>query len=59
MDDLTVGRILKKDDPDHAVIEVSKNQDVTFTLEDGDEYLTLLFVRADGKGGYEAWNPFA
>lgn len=64
---LKVSRVLHKDDPDFVTLEVGKRDDVTFHLQQnedgetvgGDEFLTVLFVRSDGKGGMEAWDPFA
>lgn len=51
-------RVLHEDD-DFVTVEVGKHDDVSFTLEDGDEFLTLLFIRSDGEGGMEVWEPWA
>lgn len=64
-DMLKVGRILSQDD-DFAVIEVGKTDKVTFHLQQddegetvgGDQFLTFLFVRSDGDGSMETWDPF-
>lgn len=63
---LKVSRILAEDE-DFLTLEVGKRDDVTFHLQQnddgetvgGDRFLTVLFVRSDGKGGMEAWDPTA
>lgn len=54
------------EDADFVTLEVGKRDDVVFHLQqdengetvDGDRFLTVLFVRADGSGGAEVWDPF-
>lgn len=61
---LKVSRVLAEDD-DFLTLEVGKRDDVTFHLQQdeegetvgGDRFLTILFVRSDGQGGMEAWDP--
>lgn len=55
---LKVARVLLEDD-ELLIIEVGKTDDVTWELRDGDQFMTLLFVRSDGKGGTEVWDPGA
>lgn len=62
---LRVSRVLNEDD-DFITLEVGKRDDVTFHLQQndegetvgGDRFLTVLFVKSDGAGGAEAWDPF-
>jgi len=62
---LRVSRVLNEDD-DFITLEVGKRDDVTFHLQQndegetvgGDRFLTVLFVKSDGQGGAEAWDPF-
>jgi hypothetical protein len=42
--DIRVGRVLHEDDA-FLTIEVAKSDDRPLNVEDGDRYLTLLFVR--------------
>lgn len=63
---LKVSRVLH-DDTDFVTLEVAKHDDVIFNLQQNDEgevvggdaFLTVLFVRSDGQGGMETWDPFA
>lgn len=56
---LFVARVISKDDPEFVTIEVMKGMDSTFTVQDGDEFLTMVFVRASGKPGEaESFDPF-
>jgi len=43
--DIRVGRVLHEDDA-FLTIEVAKSDDRPLQVEDGDRYLTLLFVRS-------------
>lgn len=65
--DLKVARVLHSDS-EFATLEVGKNDKVTFHLRQdpetgetvgGDEFLTLLFLRSDGEGAMEVWDPWA
>lgn len=42
--DIRVGRVLHEDDA-FITLEVAKDEDRPLRVEDGDRYLTLLFVR--------------
>lgn len=61
-DMLAVGRLLSEDD-DFMVIEVAKNDKVSFTLQQdedgetvgGDQFFTMLFCRSNGQGGMEIY----
>ena len=63
--DLFVSRVLAED-ADFATLEVGKRDDVTYNLHQnaegevvgGDRFLTILFVKTDGQGGAEIWDPF-
>lgn len=63
-DDLLVARVLNEDN-DFITLEVGKRNDVSFTLQrdennevvGGDQFYTLIFVRADG-GEPEVWKPW-
>jgi hypothetical protein len=63
---LKVARVLHQDG-DFVTLEVGKHDDVTFHLQQdpetgetvgGDEFLTVIFVRAAG-GGFETWEPWS
>jgi len=64
--DLKVARVLHTD-ADFVTLEVGRHHGVTFHLQQddegvtvgGDTFYTLLFVRADGDGGMEVWDPLA
>jgi len=43
--DIRVGRVLHEDDA-FLTIEVAKRDDRPLQVEDGDRYLTLLFIRS-------------
>lgn len=49
-------RVLHEDD-DFITIEVGKHDDVSFTLESGDRFLTMVFVRFVGDRA-RAWLPW-
>jgi len=58
--DFRVGRVLREDD-DFLTLEVAKNPDRELRLEEGDRFLTLLFVqkRPGGRpGDVRAWLPW-
>lgn len=59
--DFRVGRVLHEDG-DFLTLEVAKNPDRELRLEEGDHFLTLLFVqkRPGGRpGDVRAWLPWA
>ncbi len=64
--DLKVSRVLSEDG-DFLTLEVGKRDDVTYHLQQneegetvgGDRFLTVLFVRSDGHGDMEVWDPTA
>lgn len=55
--DLRVARVLSQDD-DFATVEIAKRDDVPFLVNEGDEFLTILFVH-QVDGGVSVWDPFA
>lgn len=56
-DDLVVGRVVSEDEG-FMLIEIMKREATdTFTLQDGDRFFTLAFVRqVDGRT--ELWKPW-
>lgn len=54
--DILVARILSEDE-DFLTIEIMKDENNTFTLRDGDRFLTLMFVRQEG-GDLKAFKPW-
>lgn len=55
--DVLVGRVLSRED-DHVVIEVPRDMGKPFEVHEGDEFLTLVFVKPEGTG-LNSWNPVA
>lgn len=53
---ICVARVLNEDD-DFLTLEVGKHDAVSFTLEEGDSFHTLLFVHKEGEG-LEVWKPW-
>jgi hypothetical protein len=59
--ELRVGRVLHEDD-DFVTLEVVKDEQRQLQVEDGDRYLTLVFVKhsptASDPGRLKAWLPW-
>ena len=55
-DDFCVGRVLHEDDG-FVTLEVAKDMSRTLQLEDGDRFLTVLFVH-NTPTGVKAWKPW-
>lgn len=56
-DDLVVGRVVSEDDG-FMLIEIMKREATdTFTLQEGDQFYTLMFVRQVGDRA-EPWKPW-
>lgn len=64
-DMLRIGRVLHEDDS-FVTMEIAKNDEVTFHLQQndegetvgGDQFFTIVFLRTDGRGHATVWNPF-
>lgn len=57
-DKLQVGRVVSEDDK-FLLIEVLKDKNETFTLQENDRFLTLMFVhKPEGRPGVEIWTPW-
>lgn len=54
--DLVVGRVVSEDSG-FILIEIMKHDTDTFTLQEGDRFYTLMFVR-QVDDGVEAWKPW-
>jgi hypothetical protein len=55
---LRIGRVLHEDD-DLVTLEVVKNEDRQLRVEDGDRYLTLVFLRQERQGAAMTfWLPW-
>lgn len=56
---ITVGQTVEEDD-DFAVIRVAKHNDVSFKINEGDKFYTLLFIRQDDAkdGSFNPYHPF-
>lgn len=61
MAEMRVGRVLHEDD-DFVTLEVAKSDRRELRVEDGDRYLTLVFVKASPSavdpGRVVAWPPW-
>jgi hypothetical protein len=58
--DIRVGRVLHEDD-DFLTIEVAKNEHRELRVEEGDRFLTLMFVHqppGSRPGALTAWLPW-
>lgn len=57
--DVIVARVLSQDDK-FMTLELAKSDKESFTLQEGDQFLTLIFVTAEGlpKGHLRAWKPW-
>lgn len=54
---ITIGRVVSQDD-DFVMLEVPKSITEELHIEQGDEFLTVIFVR-NRNGAVESWNPWA
>lgn len=56
---MCVGQQISEDD-DFAVLRVSKHDNVSFTIAEGDVFYTLMFVRQtdDKDGSMQPYHPF-
>jgi hypothetical protein len=52
-----VGRVLHEDD-EYLTLEIPKDMHKSITLEDGDRFLTLIFVHVSETGTVETWVPW-
>lgn len=57
--DVRVARILTEDE-DFITIEVMKNMDDSWSIQEGDKFLTVLFITNEGMRGnnVKAWLPW-
>ncbi len=55
-DHIRVARVLAQDDK-FMTLEVLKTDDEPVHVHEGDEFLTLIFVRQE-RGGVESWMPW-
>lgn len=55
---LKVARVVgDKNDPDFVTLEVGKNDQVQFTIQEGDDFYTVVFLEQT-PGGVQVWDPF-
>jgi len=56
---LKVGRIIKTGDPEFMLLEISKKDLAQFTIQPGDEFMMVVFVRQGPQpGSVIIWDPF-
>lgn len=56
--DVAIGKVIGENE-EGVTLFVPKDIHGTFHLEQGDTFLSLLFVKTDGRGGMMPWVPWA
>ena len=56
---ITIAQLVEEDD-DYALLRVAKHKNASFTVEEGDKFFTMMFVRQDGskEGHLLPYHPF-
>lgn len=55
--DIRIAKVVGENE-EGLTLFVPKDMDGTFHISDGDRFLSLLFVKADGHGGVRVWVPW-
>lgn len=55
--DIRIAKVVGENE-DGLTLFVPKDMQGEFKLSEGDQFLSLLFVKNDGQGGVVAWTPW-
>jgi hypothetical protein len=56
--DIKIAKVVGENE-DGLTLFVPKDEHGVFHLTEGDTFLSVLFVKTDGRGGVMAWEPWA
>lgn len=56
--DVTIGRVIGENE-DGITLFIPKDLDGEFHLDGGETFLSLIFVKSNGRGGIMTWTPWA
>lgn len=57
MSDIVIGKVVGEND-EGITLFIPKDEHGEFTLQENDTFLSVLFIKANGRGGMMPWIPW-